>query len=472
MKMANVISHQRETLVKPSLLIVDDDLMIRKTMTRILKKEGYGVKSVSSGKEVFKGELLASTDVILLDLQLGKESGFDVLEKVRELAPNVVVIVVTGYGDVSSAVEAMRKGAYQFIEKPASSKTIIDIIKRVTFDTELPDEEEKLQSINISLGKRREQFLYGPSLNPTIKLARKAAKAGDSTILIQGPSGTGKELLARFIHGESSRKDAPFVPINCAALPKELMESELFGYDSGAFTGARIKGKIGLVEQAEGGTLLLDEVGELQHELQTKFLRFLETKEYYHLGSAELRSSNVRIMASTNSDLALAVKEGRFRKDLYYRLNVVYITMPTLAERKDEIIRLADYFLEVFNRKYNKHIKGFKERVKAYLTALPWDGNVRELKNLVERAIIISDGNYISFEDVDTQLSEGNFDIIKINLNLDLLNSDNPLWEARKEVIGKVLEVTNGNKSKAAKLLKIPRSTLRFYLKKGSEGEE
>ena len=179
MKMANVISHQRETLVKPSLLIVDDDLMIRKTMSRILKKEGYGVKSVSSGKEVFKGELLASTDVILLDLQLGKESGFDVLEKVRELAPNVVVIVVTGYGDVSSAVEAMRKGAYQFIEKPASSKTIIDIIKRVTFDTELPDEEEKLQSINISLGKRREQFLYGPSLNPTIKLARKAAKAGD-----------------------------------------------------------------------------------------------------------------------------------------------------------------------------------------------------------------------------------------------------------------------------------------------------
>ena len=470
--MTKIISNRGNTIVKPSLLIVDDEPLIRKSLTRILTKEGFDVKSVDEGKKVFKGDLLQKTDVILLDLFLGNESGFDVLEKVREVAPNVVVIVITGHGDISSAVEAMKKGAYQFIEKPSSTKTIVDIIKRATYQEEQTSSGDKLNSVVISLGKRREQFLYGKSLKPTMIMASKAAEGGDSTVLIQGESGTGKELLARYIHGLSSRKDKPFVPINCATLPKELMESELFGYKKGAFTGALVSGKIGYVEQAEGGTLLLDEVGELPAEMQTKLLRFLETKEYYQLGSPDLHTSDLKIIASTNADLSIAIKEKRFRKDLFYRLNVVHLTIPTLSSRKDEIIPLAEYFLEFFNRKYNKHIKGFKERVKAYLTALPWEGNVRELKNLVEKAIILSNSNYITFEDVDTQISDEKYEIIKMDINLDLLNSDNPLWEARKEVISKVLELTSGNKSKAAKLLKIPRSTLRFYLNKGLKGAE
>ncbi|MCH7618958.1 MAG: sigma-54-dependent Fis family transcriptional regulator [Candidatus Marinimicrobia bacterium] len=470
--MVNVKTKKTDSELKPSLLIVDDEPLVRKSLARILTKEGYEVRTVDSGAKVFKNDLLSKTDVILLDLFLGKESGFDVLEKVREIAPHVVVIVVTGHGDVRSAVEAMKKGAYQFIEKPSDKKTIVDIVSRATYKDIPQDGKQKLQKITISIGRRREQFFYGEAFEPTIKLARKAAKGGNSTILIQGQSGTGKELLARYIHNQSSRKDKPFVAINCATLPKELIESELFGYESGAFTGARLKGKVGFVGQAEGGTLLLDEVGELPTELQTKFLRFLETKEYYQLGSAQLQYSDVRIMASTNADLAARVKEKKFRKDLFYRLNVVHLNIPPLADRKDEILPLAEYFLEYFNRKYNNHIKGFKERVKAYLRALPWDGNVRELKNLVERAIIISSSNYITFEDVDTQISSKEFDIIKMDINLDLLNNENPLWEARKEVISKVLELTNGNKSKAAKLLKIPRSTLRFYLNKGSAGQE
>ena len=383
--MTKIISDKKNTVVKPSLLIVDDESSVRKSMTRILTKEGYEVNSVDEGKKVFKGDLLQKTDVILLDLFLGKESGFDVLEKVREVAPNVVVIVITGHGDVRSAVEAMKKGAYQFIEKPSSAKTIIEIIKRATYQEERYTGADKLQSVVISLGKRREQFLYGKSLESTMSMTRKVAKGGDATVLIQGESGTGKELLARYIHGLSSRSENPFIPINCAALPKELMESELFGYKKGAFTGALASGKVGYVEKAEGGTMLLDEVGELPPEMQTKLLRFLETKEYYQLGSTDLRTSDVRIIASTNADLSALVKEKRFRKDLFYRLNVVHLTIPALSSRKDDIIPLAEYFLEFLNRKYNKHIKGFKERVKAYLTALPWERNAANIK------IVISD---------------------------------------------------------------------------------
>jgi DNA-binding NtrC family response regulator len=452
------------------ILIVDDEAFIRENLERILTDDGYRPVSTDSGAEAVRQVGEEEVDLVLLDLNLGARSGLDVLRELREIDPEVLVIIITGYGTVESAVEALKMGAYDYIKKPFKADAIRLIVRLALETQNLRREVRHLRR------KTKEGDLSGtgdmvgasPELLEVFRQVREVAKHETSTVIVTGESGTGKELVARGIHNLSPRRDRPFIEINCGSLPFNLLESELFGHERGAFTDAKTR-KIGLFEEAGGGTIFLDEIGEMDLGLQVKLLRVLEDRKIRRLGGIRNIDIDVRVIAATNRNLKEAMEEKVFREDLYYRLNVFPIHVPPLRERRPDIPQLLHYFLQRFNREFNKHIREISREALDLLTRYAWPGNVRELRNVVERICIMNQGDVIRPEvlpreirgEVAPRESAISFEIPPEGILLEAT-----VEQLEKELIAQAARITGGNVAKTARLLNIPRGTLRYKMEK------
>jgi len=443
----------------PKVLIIDDEPLMRISVSDALAGEGYEVEEAelcAAGKDLIE---LKSFDVVITDLRLPDGDGLDVLRHCKRISAETMVIMITAHGSVDTAVEAMRLGAYDYVTKPFSMDELLMMVRRILRMRDLEQENTLLKE---QMGdKYNFSGIIGKSerIKEVFDRVRTVAQT-DSTVLLLGESGTGKELIANAIHYNSARRDNPFVKLNCAALPETLLEAELFGYERGAFTGA-VSQKKGRFELAEGGSIFLDEIGELSPRVQVKLLRVLQEKEFDRLGGTETLEADVRIICATQRDLKKEAAEGVFREDLYYRLNVVPITLPPLRERKEDVLLLAGHFLAYYTGQYGKSEKRFSADAEEFLLKHPFPGNVRELENAVERAVVLSKGAEIQPWDLSEEVDGDLNDCFKVMRNL---KGDPGLSRAIKEFerhyISKVLKEAKGNKTLAAKLLGVSRKTL------------
>jgi two-component system, NtrC family, response regulator AlgB len=380
------------------ILVIDDEKNIRRTMAVALESMEHDVVTVASGAEALKELKSAAFQVVFLDLKLHQESGLEVLPEIMRLAPQAAVIMVTAFGSIETAVEAMRLGAFDYLPKPCTPDQVRQLLVKIERTKRLENRVLELESQISAESPEADLTTASPSMQTVIEMAFKAANS-DATILILGESGTGKSILARAMHARSPRKGAAFVTVSCPSLSRELLESELFGHVKGAFTGALAE-TAGKVATAEGGTLLLDEIGDLPLEIQSKLLRLLQEREYERVGEAKPRHANVRVISATNHDLAQAVQEGRFREDLFYRLNVISLRLPPLRERLQDLERIAKRHLDFFARRAGKQFHGFSPAALESMRSYSWPGNLRELRNLIERAVILGGGNEVGAEDL------------------------------------------------------------------------
>ena len=438
-----------------SVLIVDDDADMRELICDVLRSRAHQVTSVATGEEALLRLRTDNYEAILSDLRMKGMQGTELLTEVKRLYPDVGVILMTAFGSVDTAVEAMKRGASDYLTKPVKSAELIRVVERVIRETHLRREVSRLRhevrkeySFNQILGKSK-------AIQLIFDLIRRVADS-PTNVLITGESGTGKELVAKAIHYNSSRREAPFVAVNCAAIPEQLLESELFGHMRGAFTDAKMDRR-GLFEEAHKGTLFLDEISELPLVLQAKILRAIQEKEIRRVGATKPSPVDVRIIAATNLDLAEEVKAKRFRDDLYYRLNVIEMKLPPLRERREDIPLLVDAFLKKCSESRGKEVKGISESALAMLIDYGWPGNVRELENVIERAVTLNRGERISSDDLPSavQGARGERRILDEAAEKTL-----PLHELEKEYIKKILDKNDGNKYKAAQALGIDRKTL------------
>ena len=374
-------------------LVIDDEKNIRRTMALALESMDHDAVTVSSGAEAFKELKNSAFDVVFLDLKLHQESGLDVLEEILRLSPRASVIIVTAFASIETAVEAMRRGAFDYLPKPCTPDQVRQLLDRIERTKRLENRVEELESQVNAESPTNDLVTNAPAMQAVIDMAFKAANS-DATVLILGESGTGKSVLARGMHARSPRRGRAFVTVSCPSLSRELLESELFGHVKGAFTGAQADTQ-GKVATADGGTLLLDEIGDLPLEIQSKLLRLLQEREYDRVGEAKARRANVRVISATNRDLAEAVREGRFREDLYYRLNVITLRLPPLRERPQDLERIAKRHLDFFAQRAGKQFRGFTREALETMKAYHWPGNLRELRNLIERAVILGGGDEI-----------------------------------------------------------------------------
>ncbi len=447
------------------ILVVDDDIDMRELVHDMLKDRGHQVTTAGSGQEALK--LLGEEDyaVVLTDLRMKGMQGLELLSEIRKAKPEVGVILMTAFGSVETAVEAMRHGASDYLTKPVKKDELIRVVERVIRETSLRREVSRLRrevhkeySFHQILGKSK-------AIQGVFDLIRRVADS-PTNVLITGESGTGKELVAKAIHYNSDRKDAPFVPVNCAAIPEPLLESELFGHMRGAFTDAKMD-KRGLFEEAQKGTLFLDEISELPLMLQAKILRAIQEKEIRRVGANKPIAVDVRIIAATNLNLTEEVKAKRFRDDLYYRLNVIELKLPPLRERREDIPLLVDSFLKKCAASRGKEVKGVSESALAMLMDYAWPGNVRELENIIERAVTLSRSEKIVPEDFPPAIQGSRGDRRVLD---DAAERTLPLEAVEKEYILKILDKMGGNKYQAAHALGIDRKTL--YRKLGEIEEE
>jgi two-component system, NtrC family, response regulator AtoC len=426
------------------VLIVDDDPASRRLLEVRLRPLECDVATAGNGEQALGAVRKDAPDLVLLDLQMPKMGGIEVLRALRKEQINVPVIVITAHGSIETAVEAMREGAYDFITKPVDANHF-DIVVRKLLEREGLKRELELFSEDAD---KRYHLVAGKSnkMNEAIETAKKAATS-NSTVLLLGESGTGKEIFARAIHNWSERKKQPFVAINCVGLSKELLESELFGHEKGAFTGAD-QLKKGKMELANGGTVFLDEVGDVSQELQTKLLRFLQEREFDRVGGVKPIHVDVRIVAATNRDLDSAVKESRFREDLYHRLNVVPIVLPPLRDRREDIPTLARHFLQRFAREVKKNVSGISKEALGKLSAYDWPGNVRELANVIERAVVLGQDSEIAPHDLPARIvaagAEPQSDAISYRDAMDAY---------RRQLLMRALAHADGNRAAAARAL-------------------
>jgi NtrC-family two-component system response regulator AlgB len=374
-------------------LVIDDEKNIRRTMAMALESMDHDAVTVSSGAEAFKELKNSAFDVIFLDLKLHLESGLDVLEEILRLSPRASVVIVTAFASIETAVEAMRRGAFDYLPKPCTPDQVRQLLDRIERTKRLENRLEELESQLNAESPANDLVTNAPAMQAVIDMAFKAANS-DATVLILGESGTGKSVLARGMHARSPRRGRAFVTVSCPSLSRELLESELFGHVKGAFTGAQADTQ-GKVATADGGTLLLDEIGDLPLEIQSKLLRLLQEREYDRVGEAKARRADVRVISATNRDLAEAVREGRFREDLYYRLNVITLRLPPLRERPQDLERIAKRHLDFFAQRAGKQFRGFTQEALETMKAYHWPGNLRELRNLIERAVILGGGDEI-----------------------------------------------------------------------------
>ncbi|MCD6505829.1 sigma-54-dependent Fis family transcriptional regulator [Candidatus Poribacteria bacterium] len=428
------------------ILIIDDDEHLRKALKEVIRREGYEVVAASRKEEALEMIPHVRFSVALVDIRMDEShrDGIEILGRIKEIAPEAAVLIMTAYPSVETAVEAMKLGAADYISKPFSYDQLMQKLRNLAGP---PGEEERYFGGIVTRNKQMLKIL---------ETVRNVA-ATQSTVLIRGETGTGKELVARALHNYSPRADGPFVAVNCAALPDMLLESELFGYERGAFTGA-VSRKLGKFELAHGGTLFLDEITELTPKLQAKLLRVLEQKEVDRLGGREPIPVDVRVIATTNEDIEACVAEGRFRDDLYYRVTVVTIELPPLRERKDDIPLLARHFLKIYSRQHCKEIVDLSEGAIQKLMDYHWPGNVRQLRNIIEQAVILCPDEIITEMYINPERRRRSSNQIVIPIGT-------PLHEAEKMIILKTLEACGNVKTKAAELLKITPRTIRNKLK-------
>jgi DNA-binding NtrC family response regulator len=460
------------TIPKEKILIIDDEAEILDNCRRILKRSGYDcllLQESENFSRVLKEEL---PDLILTDLRMPKKDGMSVLKEAKAVDPDIVVLLFTAYGTIKSALEACKLGAFDYILKPFSAEQLRIAVNRGIKQKRLSDENKYLRSqlkeaygFNRIIGK-------SASLQKVLKLAKKVSKT-EANILIQGDSGTGKELVARSIHIHSDRSHRPFVPVDCASLPENLLESELFGHEKGAFTDAHVT-RPGIFEYADGGTLFLDEIGELSITLQSKLLRTLQERQVRRVGGRRLLNVDVRIITATNQNLEKAVAEGRFREDLYYRLNVIVIHLPSLKERMDDVPLLANHFLRHFSKGSKNEVEGISREAMELMGGYHWPGNVRELKNVMERAVSLTDSKIVVPEDLPEQIrlvKDSDAFISPAGSNYKKAKKD---WMDffEKRYLSDLLKRHNGNITKAALEAQINRKTIHRLLKRHRHTED
>lgn len=452
-------------VLKPRILIADDEPLTLELIFERLQAEGYELEVVSSGEEAIAAAAKSSFKVVLTDLSMPGMGGMEVLAYFTEHYPETLVIVLTGFGTIETAVEAMKRGAYDYLSKPANLDEIVLTLKRAVEHKNLKDENIALRS-QIQEAHRLERLIgQSPEMQNLYRIIRRVSRT-DSTVLITGESGTGKELIANAIHFHSDRKDMPFVPINCGAIPEELLESELFGHEKGAFTGA-FKERRGRFELANKGTVFLDEIGEMSPKLQVKLLRFIQETKFQRVGGSRTVEVDVRILAATNKDLERAVAESEFREDLFYRLNVIPIQVPPLREREGDIPLLIQHFLKQHCQKKNLPFKRMSRAAIDSLQQYEWPGNVRELENVIERLVILTDSEEIQLGDLPKRMQTAlPVETKSIELGEEGINLKETLDELENRLILDALQRSGGVKNKAAKLLGLNRTTLIEKMKK------
>jgi two-component system NtrC family response regulator len=444
---------------KQSILLIDDDQSLRRVIEYSLAERGYDVHAAASGEEALQLLGKEPLDAVITDITMPGMSGMEVLQKVRQADPELPVIMITAYGTIESAVDAMRQGAFDYITKPFNRDELRITLEKALKMRRLERENIRLRAAVID--RYRFDGIIGESekMREVLDLAGRVA-ASDATVLITGESGTGKELLAKGIHYNSGRANGPFIAVNCAAIPEQLLESELFGHMKGSFTGA-VKDREGKFELADGGTLFLDEIGELRIDLQAKILRSLQERSIDRVGGSRPIAVDARVIAATNKDLERAVKEGAFREDLYYRLSVVTLLVPPLRERRQDIPLLVEHFLRKFNKSPDTIIS--PEALSAIM-AYGWPGNVRELENVMERASVLKRGSTISLADLPEKLTRKGGAVSDVILNLP--DDGLSLEGLERDLIIKALEKHQGNQTRAAEYLRITRPTLIYRMEK------
>ncbi len=441
-----------------SILVVDDDQNIRKILRDLLDKEGFSVSTASDVDKALPFIDAQDLDLIVTDLKMPGKSGMDLLTLCREKRPAVPVIMITAFGNVEAAVMAMKKGAYDFITKPFDENELLNVIEKAISESEM---NEELLSNYFDQETQFSQIIgRTPVIQQIFQIIKKIAPT-DSTVLITGETGVGKELVAREIHSGSQRRDHPFVKVNCAAIPESLLESDLFGHEKGAFTGA-VTTKPGRFEIAHKGTILLDEIAEMPLHLQAKLLGVIQDKSFDRVGGVKTIKVDIRMIAATNQDLQTAIQAGKFRSDLFYRLNVVPIHIPPLRERKDDLIPLVDYLLKRFTGKHLKKIKNVSPEVMATFANYDWPGNIRELENVLERMVIMSETDTLTIHQLPAEI-RGTFRNVEAPTLKEKVDGISQLTE--KQMIIDALNQTNQNRTKAAKLLSISRRTLQNKIK-------
>jgi two-component system, NtrC family, response regulator AtoC len=459
--------------MKPVILVIDDEEAIRLFLDATLRDEGYDVQLAGSGQEAI--DLLGRTvpDLVLLDLMLPDMSGIEVLKTIREMLPHLCVVMITAYSESDSAVQAMKLDAYDYVSKPIRLEKLLQVIAKGLEET--ADSRQRFRALDHS------ELFVGlddivPSVSPAMRevheLIRKISGGGSTTILIDGESGVGKDVIANQIHRTSSRTDGPFLEINCASLPEKLLESELFGHEKGAFTDAQTQ-KMGLLELAHSGSVFLDEIGEMELPVQVKLLRVLEKMKFRRVGGIEDVLVDVRIIAATNRNLAEEVRAGKFRQDLYYRLKVVEIYVPPLRSRREDILPLAEFFRKFFSTQFKKNFDSISEEAQNFLLEYHWPGNIRELKNIMERVVLLGDGNIIQKKDFDFMGSTVAGPVFPVRLQEALRNPipetgldlEALVQEFESTLVKKAFLATGGNQSKSARLLGLNRDKFRYRLK-------
>jgi two-component system response regulator AtoC len=457
------------------IVVLEDDPLVNSTVKSVLEESFTEVYVFSDAKEALETIDELRPDLLLLDIFLGHYNGLEILQELRDNGQQVPVIMMTAFSDIRMAVRAMRLGAEDFIVKPLDLEQLELTVERALEKYELKRQVDVL-SERLETEQPDEVIGVSEGIKAALEVSRIVANA-DTTALILGETGTGKELFARYIHKNSQRSKGPFITINCGAIPKELAENELFGYEKGAFTGATEKVKQGRFEQAHRGTILLDEVGELGLDLQVKLLRVLQERKYYRLGGVKEISVDVRVIAATNQNLEKLVEEGKFREDLYYRLNVATIDLPSLRNRTDDIIPIASSFIKEFNMKFSKSISGFTPEAVQILQTYYWKGNIRELRNVIERVMLLETQTVISKESLaflkPNQASVGLQKQLLKQKPIELepgehqlhISKEGALWNnVVKDLILQTLKITEGNQIQAAKVLNISRAKLRYRI--------
>ena len=456
-----------------SLFVVDDEDVARQGISLALRKQDYRVSGFGDAEQALEALKNQTPDLILLDVGLPGMSGIEALEKIKQMHPDILVIMITAFEDVQTVVSAMKTGAYDYFVKPLDMNGLLITVRNALETIALKKENRLLQEKYV---KQNLPLIVGESrvIQEILKKVHQVAQSKDTPVLLYGDTGTGKELIAQTIHYLSPNYKGNLVSVNCAAIPRELIESELFGYEKGAFSGAEKSGKIGLVEKAAEGTLFLDEVGDMGSEVQAKLLRFLESGEYFRVGGAKSRRVHTRVVSATNKNLSTLVQQGEFRSDLYFRLAVVKIDIPSLNQRPEDVLALSHFFLNDFNTKFNKSFHGFSPEAEAALIQRQWTGNVRELKNFIERAALFGDGGMLTCEDLGLSgTAEADTDSRALASPSDLpvlsaegIDMPQLIKQIEDRFFDQALALCKGNVSRAAKLLHLSRDQFRYRVQK------
>lgn len=449
------------------VFVIDDDLLLLNSLKKSLELIGHSVTMSDSGIEALSKLEKYTPDIILLDIKLGEMNGIEVLRDIKKIDSNIPVIMITAFTDVPTVVSAMKAGATDYIGKPLDLDQLEIVLNKIERMIRLDNKVELLQQ-GISADKKNILTRFeSPKMKSIMDFVEKVSQSADTSVLIEGESGTGKEVIARFIHDLSPRKDDAYITINCGALPKDLIENELFGSEKGAFTGALNKTKKGMFELADGGSILLDEIGELSQEAQVKLLRVLQERRYYRIGGSHEISVDLRVIATTNKNLEEATENGTFREDLYYRLNVARIIIPPLRERKEDIAKLAEMFIEEFAGKFNKGKVKLKDEARSFLVNHTWKGNIRELRNAIERVVLFEADKTIEPEHFNFLNPSGSTAAQKDEEGISIVMPPEGITmsNAISYLIEETLKNTDGNKVLAAKQLGITRGKLLYRMK-------